>query len=131
MSQKKRVEKMLHQKDCMPFRNYIKIGRWSDIRCFLLIWKSIWVFFLRLEGCLLSDHLPPNKPNFYLIIRPSSTFPNIWYQTGRLSEYFNISYIRLEEFHICKYLISDLKVIWLLWNIDIRLDCYSHLQIFD
>ena len=98
------------------FRNYIKIGRWSDIRCFLLIWKSIWVFFLRLEGCLLSDHLPPNKPNFHLIsdhllhfqisdIRPedclntllylisdlkSSTSANIWYQTGRLSEYFKI-----------------------------------------
>ena len=98
------------------FRNYLKIRRWSDIRCFLLIWKSIWVFFLRLEGCLLSDHLPPNNPNFHLIsdhllhfqisdIRPedclntllylisdlkSSTSANIWYQTGRLSEYFKI-----------------------------------------
>ena len=93
-----------------PFRNYIKIGRWSDIRCFLLKWKSIWFFPLRLEGCLLSDHLPPNKPNFHLI---SDHLPNIWYQTGRLSEYFKISYIRLEEFHIQKYLISDWKVIWI------------------
>ena len=115
------------------FRNYIKIGRWSDIRCFLLIWKSIWVFFLRLEGCLLSDHLPPNKPNFYLIsdhlphlqisdIRPedylntliylisdlkSSTFANIWYQTGRLSEYLKILISDRKVIHICKYLISD------------------------
>ena len=118
------------------FRNYIKIGRWSDIRCFLLIWKSIWVFFLRLEGCLLSDHLPPNKPNFYLIsdhlphfqisdIRPedylntliylisdlkSSTFANIWYQTRRLSECFKILISDRKVIHICKYFLSNLKV---------------------
>ena len=78
------------------FRNYIKIGRWSDIRCFLLIWKSIWVFFLRLEGCLLSDHLPPNKPNFHLI-------------SDHLL-HFQISDIRPEDYlNILIYLISDLK----------------------
>ena len=95
----------------------------------IIIWKSVWVFFLRLEGCLLWDHLPPNKPNFHLItdhlphfqisdIRPEgclnteyfnlsniSYMSNISYQTRRLSEYFNILISDWKVIHICNILI--------------------------
>ena len=91
---------------------------------FFIFWKSIWVFPRRLEGCLLSDHLPPNKPKFPLPhfkisdIRPegylniliylisdckSSTFANFWDQTGRLSEYFQILISDQKVIHISKY----------------------------
>ena len=40
------------------FRNYLKLESWSDIKCLLLRWNSVWAFLLRLESCLLSDHLP-------------------------------------------------------------------------
>ena len=54
------------------YRNYLKIGSWSDIRWYLPKQKIVWNYFLRLEVHLQfrkSDHLPATKARFDLINR--------------------------------------------------------------
>ena len=54
------------------YRNYLKIGSWSDIRWYLPKRKIVWNNFLRLEvhpQFRKSDYLPATKARFNLINR--------------------------------------------------------------
>ena len=59
-----------------PFRNYIKISIRSDIRCLLLIWKSIWI---RISELAISQF---EIGNFRLVFLnpppPFGNFPQIF-----------------------------------------------------
>ena len=63
------------------YRNYLKIGSWSDIRWYLTKRKIVWNYFLRLEVHLQfrkSDHLAATKARFDLINRWINIWKTVW-----------------------------------------------------